>query len=114
MTSGVRITGEELVWNEAEFKRFVHGPTGPVVRDLIRRGMKVEEAAKRNASGRPGPEVVTGRLRNSIQWVLHADALGPYVDVGTNVHYAPFLEFGTVNMPAYPFLGPAAEAARLE
>jgi len=32
--------------------------------------------------------------------------------VGTNVYYAPFVEFGTYKMAAQPHLGPALEKAR--
>lgn len=34
------------------------------------------------------------------------------VQVGTNVFYAPFVEFGTIRQPAQPHLGPALERAR--
>ncbi len=53
---------------------------GPVARDLVRRGIRVEAAAKRRATGAPpsapgdGPGVVTGRLRGSITWRLFSDA----------------------------------------
>lgn len=85
---------------------------GPVVVDLIRRAIRVEAQAKRNATGRPGPMVRTGRLRGSITWRLGSDIVNPYVDVGTAVHYAPFVELGTRYAPPYPFLRPALEAAR--
>jgi HK97 gp10 family phage protein len=47
--------------------------------------------------------VETGRLRDSI----YSDEN----EVGTDVEYAPFVEYGTVNMPAQPFLRPAADTA---
>jgi hypothetical protein len=115
---------------------------GPVMGDLIRRGIRVQNLAKRIASesspspaGR-GPGVVTGRLRASVTYRPGADSISPYVDIGTNVSYAPFLEFGHANKPhaypvktaggtflgmsyvkatwtaARPFLRPALEAAR--
>jgi phage gpG-like protein len=84
-----------------------------VMPNLILRAIQVEAAAKRNASGRPGPNVITGRLRGSITWKPGEDEISPYVDVGTNVFYAPFVELGTSRAPAYPFLRPALEAARL-
>ena len=47
--------------------------------------------------------VDTGRLRNSIS---HApDGKTEYI--GTNVEYAPYLEYGTVDMKAQPYLKPA-------
>jgi phage gpG-like protein len=84
-----------------------------VMPDLVRRAIQVEAAAKHNATGRPGPNVITGRLRGSITWRPGEDALSPYVDIGTNVFYAPFVELGTSRAPAYPFLRPALEAARV-
>ncbi len=44
----------------------LESPSGPVARDLQRRGLRIESQAKINASGRPGPNVDTGRLRSSI------------------------------------------------
>ncbi len=47
----------------------------------------------------------TGNLRNSIS---HTDD-GEYAYIGTNVEYAPYVEMGTVKMPARPFLRNAVE-----
>lgn len=49
----------------------------------------------------------TGTLRRSITYEPGRDGKGYYVDVGTNVIYAPFVEFGTRYMRAQPFLRPA-------
>lgn len=87
---------------------------GPVERDLVKRAIRVETTAKRFASGRGGgPNVRTGRLRASITWRAGQDAESVYVDVGTNVHYAPYVELGTRRARARPFLRPALEAARV-
>lgn len=105
----------EFKIDEAAYRALL---AGPVARDLVRRGIRVEAAAKRRATGAPpsqpgqGPGVVTGRLRGSITWRLLADAEGPYVDVGTAVFYAPFLELGTRYIKPRPFLVPALQAAR--
>lgn len=105
-------------FNEAELTRLLQGPTGGVCRDLVRRGIRVEAAAKLIASAQPpsqpghGPAVRTGRLRGSITWRLGADGFSPYVDVGSSVFYAPFVELGTSRMAARPFLRPALQAAR--
>ncbi len=56
-----------------------------------------------------GPAVDTGRLRQSIAVVRVADG---HYKVGTNVQYAPFLEFGTRRMAPRPFMRPALEAER--
>lgn len=56
--------------------------------------------------------VDTGRLRSSIKSAEGRDAEGFYVEVGTNVKYARFVEFGTSRAHAQPYLRPAfAEAA---
>ena len=47
--------------------------------------------------------VDTGNLRNSIN---HAQTEDMAI-VGTNVEYAPYVEYGTVNMKAQPYLKPA-------
>lgn len=51
--------------------------------------------------------VDTGRLRNSIHFEEGQDAEGYYIDVGTNVEYAAFVEYGTSKMRAQPYLRPA-------
>lgn len=129
-----------IVWNEAELLRLARDPNGPIGRDLRRRAINVESAAKQNASGRPGPNVDTGRLRSSITWEIREVPTGLVARIGTNVEYARFVEEGTephdiyprtkqalfwpgadhpvavVHHPggqAYPYLAPALEAARL-
>lgn len=72
-------------------------PTGPEVAGAIRRGMakigfSLSNQATINASGRPGPNVQTGRLRSSITSQVSPDGLS--VVVGSNVEYAPRLEMG--------------------
>lgn len=100
---------EEFHVNEANLHELINGPEGEIVRDLVSRAIRVEGLAKQNATSRPGPMVRTGRLRGSITWRLGVDLLGPYADIGSNVEYAIYLELGTSNMPAYPFLLPALE-----
>jgi HK97 gp10 family phage protein len=48
--------------------------------------------------------VDTGRLRNSITHNVD----GKEVYVGSNVEYAPHVEYGTIKQKAQPFLRPAA------
>jgi phage gpG-like protein len=63
--------------------------------DLLSRvGLLVERQAKKNASGRPGPRVQTGRLRASITLRLQEGRPVREAVVGTNVVYAPPVEFG--------------------
>lgn len=82
-----------------------NSPSGPVALELARRAVAVERLAKRLCP------VDTGHLRASINWRLARDARGLLAIVGTNVTYAPFVEFGTRFAHAQPFLRPALEAA---
>lgn len=109
----VEIDAARIVFREnaVEMSRLLKGPNGEVARDLVRRAIRVEAAAKQNATDRPGPRVRTGRLRGSITWRLGQDSEGLFADIGSAVLYAPYLEYGTSRMPAYPFLRPALAAA---
>lgn len=69
--------------------------------DLSRLGLIVQNEARKLCP------VDTGRLRSSIQHQPGRDARGPYVDVGTNVEYAPFVEYGTSRTWAQPYMRPA-------
>ena len=60
-------------------------------------GLKAEGYAKKNCP------VDTGRLRNSITHQNDKDT----VYIGTNVEYAVYVEMGTRNMKAQPYLGKA-------
>lgn len=81
----------------------------------------VEALAKDHASGRPGPEVVTGTLRRGI---TH-DPITPWgvggwqTRVGPTVIYSRRIELGFAgtdslgrryNQPPYPYFGPATAA----
>lgn len=98
--------------NQAALQQLLRGSNGPIARDLGRRAVRVESQAKLNASGRPGPNVRTGRLRSSISWAISEDARGLYAVIGTNVFYAKWVELGSNTAPAYPFLRPALIAAQ--
>lgn len=106
------VPGEgKLVWNEAEYVSLTRGPHGAVARDLARRGVRIEAAAKSFATGNQGgPHVRTGRLRSSISWALGEDSLSLFVDVGSNVEYAAYVELGTSRAKPYPYLRPALRA----
>ena len=63
-------------------------------------GMQAENYAKEKCP------VDTGRLRNSI---THAQEGEDTEMIGTNVEYAPYVEYGTIHYPtARPFIKPAA------
>ena len=67
-------------------------------------GQLVRQRAQSNAP------VDTGRLARSIR----ADATGTEVTVGAYTPYAAFQEFGTVYVPASPYLRPALEASQTQ
>jgi len=93
---------EEIIFNEGPLHELLNGPQGPVARDLSLRAIRVEAAAKQNASHPPpsvpgsGPAVRTGRLRSSITWQVFADGEGLYADIGSNVEYACVFNAHTV------------------
>lgn len=92
---------------------------GPVKGLLTKAAIMLERRAKEKASGRPGPRVVTGRLRASITHELDAKPVPMWAKVGSDVKYAPFVEFGHLSrggtkVPAYPFLTPALEELKEE
>jgi hypothetical protein len=111
----IRASLQSFRFHEAEIRELVKGP---VMGDLVRRAIRVTNQAKQNASQPPpsvpgyGPSVRTGLLRGSITWRPGIDARGAYVDVGSAVEYAAFVELGTVYMEPRPYLRPALEAAR--
>lgn len=66
-------------------------------------GLVAEGYAKVHLEQTPR-RVDTGRLRDSISHRVHDDV----VEVGTNVEYAIYVEFGTSKMAPNPFLRSAA------
>lgn len=84
-----------IVLNDITIQRLLRNPLGPVGRDLTRRAINVESAAKLNASGRPGPNVDTGRLRSSITHEIVQGPTGLVARIGSNVEYARFVEEGS-------------------
>ena len=53
------------------------------------------------------PRVDTGQLRNSMDSEVVMDEQAIYI--GTNVEYAPYVEYGTVRQKAQPYLRPGIE-----
>ena len=82
----------------------------------------VEAAAKQKASGRPGPNVVTGTLRRSIG-LVDVTRLGPgrwQSQTAPTVVYARRIELGfhsadslgrVYDQPPFPYLGPGLDDA---
>lgn len=103
---------ERVTIFEGELHVFLGNVHGPVGHMLSRVGVKFESRAKYYASGNDGgPNVRSGRFRSSLTWVLGEDGGGAYVDLGSNVEYAVFLELGTRFMDARPSIVPAAREA---
>lgn len=105
---------ERFAWDSAQYALLL---SGPVMANLVRRAIRVQTVAQTGWNAPPGPPggkpgVRTGTLRRSIAWKPGADFQSPFVDVGSAVVYAPYVELGTKNMAARPYLRPALEAAR--
>lgn len=97
--------------NQGELAKML-GTEGVVGAMLYKVGVSFESRAKRRASGQDGgPNVDTGRFRSSLTARVGTDGEGPYVECGSDVEYATFLELGTVNMAARPSIVPSAREA---
>lgn len=103
---------ERFTWDGKALETLFTSIDGPVGKMLKKKGIQVQRAAKQHASGRPGPNVQTGRLRSSISEELVHDGDELVERIGTDVDYAPYVELGTSRAPAYPFLRPALDAAK--
>lgn len=103
-----------------EIIRALPRETGEIVEETvldIETNIKVGMASSHNGewygshqASAPGemPAIDTGALAASIQ----TDVQGTKGTVYTNQEYAEFLEYGTSNMEARPYMTPAAESAR--
>lgn len=95
------------VWVELDRREFAAFRVSPEIRaDLEVRTQRVEASARRRAHRQ------TGELRDSIFSDVHESDGGLVGDVGATAYYAPFVEFGHGDVPAYPFLRPALRAIR--
>lgn len=92
-----------LVVSRNQFAK-IGAELGPkVTKVVVATALAVEAEAKASAP------VKTGNLRRSIHTVP-IDAT--HAQVGTDVEYAPFVEYGTRHAHAQPYLTPAVEHAR--
>lgn len=90
---------------------------GPAIQRAVRHTGELGRARIRgNASGRPGPNVITGRYRNSWETQTRRLPYGAMCTIGTNAPQGRRLEFGFVgpdslgrvyNQPPFPHVGPA-------
>lgn len=94
-----------FVMDEAAVAQLFASPEGMVGKELARRAVKVERAAKHLAP------VDTGRLRASITHYLSRDSRGLLALIGSSVNYAAYQEFGTRFQHGQPYLRPALSAA---
>lgn len=103
------------------YDRLVRSRLGPVGRDIQRRGLRVTTRMQANVSGRPGPNIQTRNLYESIGFlVLGTDGQGVFADIGAQPHrtirrgwnYPLLLEKGHGTTRAYPWAERSLEAAR--
>lgn len=87
--------GIRVNWDQAAIQQILRGPGGEVAKVIEKFCIKVQAKASRLCP------VDTGRLRSSISYDVGADAKGIVGYVGSNVEYAPYVEF------KQPFLRPA-------
>jgi HK97 gp10 family phage protein len=87
------------------FKQIGYEAQTNVEKALVKAGLLVEREAKLRAP------VDEGRLRNSISSRLINSS---NVEVGTNVYYAKFVEYGTTKMRAQPYLNPALIVSKIK
>jgi HK97 gp10 family phage protein len=87
-----------LALNFVAIDALLNSEQGPAMKRLIKAGRNVERGAKRYCP------VDTGRLRSSITSVVGEVDGETSVVVGTNVEYAPHIEFGTSRQTAQSFL----------
>jgi HK97 gp10 family phage protein len=93
------VEGSEKV--VANLKKVQNTARNRLEQGLLNSALIVERDAKKKAP------VDTGRLRDSITHETDFGSGDPSVTVGTNVEYAPYVEFGSSKAAAQPFLYPA-------
>jgi hypothetical protein len=99
-----------------QLNALLRSPQGPVAQDLLRRGQRVQNAAKNNLRGAGDPSLRafdTGALTNSIASEFLLINNLPTVRVGANTYYALWIHEGTRRgLRARPYLREALSAAR--
>lgn len=86
------------VWNEPQIQFIIRNPDGPLAKNMMKRGKRVESQAKRNLGGGTGSgprRIATGRLRASVKVQLIVTPISQQIRVGTNVRYARWIHDGT-------------------
>jgi hypothetical protein len=85
------------VFNTQQLKYIYSSPTGPMARHLLKQGIRVQSAARKNLNGGvSGPRRInTGLLRSTLSTQLGVDADGLVVRVGSKLKYVIFVHEGT-------------------
>lgn len=91
MSNGIEIRGLDELIRKANKNRLLGRP---LKRFFTASAIDVQRNAKKRAP------VDTGRLRDSIVYEVQGGAVPMQATIGTNVKYAPFVEFGT--RPHFP------------
>lgn len=100
----MRVRVEGIPKIRTAFRQVSEKVTRSAQREVKRSALNIEGGAKNRVP------VDTGRLRNSIGHETSLDELS--ATIGSNVEYAPFVEFGTRGRTAKPYLFPAFEEER--
>lgn len=87
------------VVNQGALRRLYSSQQGPLAKQMLRRGIRIQTQAKKNLSGGTGSgpkRVDTGLLRSRIDvQFVHTAAGTLAVRVGTNVYYGYWIHEGT-------------------
>jgi len=106
---GAEIEGLEELEKKLDPRELIGQPAKDA---LTKAAIIVQNQAKINASGRPGPRVVHDILRGTIHWALDAAPIPSWASVVAPALYAASVEFGSSRWPPgvkYPFLYPALD-----
>lgn len=102
-----------VVMNEEGLRELLYSPTGPLGLYIDYKAREVETYAHNNVTGRPGPNIRSARLIQSIRYggppIVTAD--GPLAVIGTdarsprqNFNYPAALEIGMPEFARLPFV----------
>lgn len=90
---------------KVDLKKLTKKARSDIGQSTVEIGRRISDQTKRNLT--KNKSVITGTLRRSITFVFYQSHL--YVEIGTNVFYGPYVEFGTCRAHAKPYLRPAYE-----
>lgn len=116
MVVSARVYGTRLI--EREFRTIAATADAKILAAVTKHGQLLQTRVMANASGRPGPNVVTGDYRRSITLRVFRNGGMAVAVVGTNKPQGRRLEFGFhgvdslgrhYNQPPYPHFGPAMD-----